>query len=348
MRASDIQNSIDINQMFSLLSDLGAAPILNNDNEIIAKSICHGDDRYKLYYYDNSKRFTCYTNCGSGFSVFDLIQKVMGVDFIGSLNIIKDKMDISDTNIPINQMPDLDCFRKFDGEETHNDYEIYDNNALNQFQKLYHRSWIDDGISTYAMNKYNIRFNIVDNQIIIPHYNISNDLVGIRVRNLHKDIVDNGAKYMPLFYCNQQYPHSLGGNLYGLNVVEDNVKRYGKIIIFESEKACMQLETMYPDDNIAVALCGSTLTDTQADIINSLDVEEVIIALDKEFKDINTQDESTYARMIRRNFLGKLLVFHKVSIIWDDKNLLDEKESPSDRGKKVFEELFNNRIVISE
>lgn len=348
MRASDIQQAITIDQMFELLSELGAAPIKNNDNEIIMKSICHGDERYKLYYYDNSKRFTCYTNCGSGFSVFDLIQKALGVDFITSLNMIKDKMNISGESLPVNQMPEMDFFKKFNGDKVTTDYDTHDCNTLNQFQKLYHPSWIEDGISTYAMNKYNIRFNIVDNQIIIPHYNISNELIGIRVRNLSKRDLDEGRKYMPLFYCGSEYNHNLRGNLYGLNVVESNVREQKRIIIFESEKACMQLETMFPDNNVAVALSGSNLTDEQAAIINELDVSEVVIALDKEFKDVNTEDEFEYSRMIRRNFLSKLLVFHKVSIIWDKDNLLDEKESPSDRGKEVFQELFNNRIVISE
>lgn len=348
MRASDIQQSITINQMYDLLDQLGAAPILNNENEIIAKSICHGDDRYKLYYYDNSKRFTCYTNCGSGFSVFDLLQKVLGIDFITSLNMVKDKLNIQGNSIPINQLPDMNCFKKFSGEVVCTEYEYYDERILQQFHKLYHPSWIKDNISTYAMNKYNIRFNIVDNQIIIPHYDINNNLIGVRVRNLNSEVLDRGQKYMPLFYGNGEYTHNLRGNLYGLNIVESNVRKYGKIIIFESEKACMQLETMYPDHNVAVALSGSNLTDEQADIINDLDVTEVIIALDKEFDGVNTNDEFEYARMIRKNFLSKLLAFHKVSIIWDSDNLLSEKESPSDCGKDIFEELLKNRIVISE
>ena len=34
------------------------------------------------------------------------------------------------------------------------------------------------------------------------------------------------------------------------------------------------------------------------------------------------------------------------SYIWDFDNLLKEKDSPFDRGKEIFEELYKNRIKV--
>jgi hypothetical protein len=42
-----------------------------------------------------------------------------------------------------------------------------------------------DGITRAAMDKYNIRFSISQNKIIIPHYNVFGQLVGIRGRALN-------------------------------------------------------------------------------------------------------------------------------------------------------------------
>ena len=35
-----------------------------------------------------------------------------------------------------------------------------------------------------------------------------------------------------------------------------------------------------------------------------------------------------------------------VSVIWDNKGLLDYKNSPTDKGKDVFDELYADRIKL--
>ena len=74
----EIKNSLDIDQIFELLNSLGGEPNLRDDY-IISRTICHnpaGEGSHKLYYYDNTKLFKCFTDCGETFDVFELIQKI--------------------------------------------------------------------------------------------------------------------------------------------------------------------------------------------------------------------------------------------------------------------------------
>lgn len=81
--SENIKNSLTIEQVKELLYALGGDPILKGDI-IISRTICHGGQSHKLYYYDNTKLFRCYTECSDIFDIYDFIiknKKVEGVDF---------------------------------------------------------------------------------------------------------------------------------------------------------------------------------------------------------------------------------------------------------------------------
>lgn len=351
MDAQTIQEELSIEQVYDLLSHLDGHPQFVEDGVLISRTICHGGDSHKLYYYENSKRFTCYTGgCGYGFSIFDLIMLVNSCDFIESLRFVQSFFGITSNNYSPEakkERVDTSFFNSFSKKTLDiTDVSYYNESILDNFYDLYHQSWIDDGISATSMREYGIKYSIVDNQIIIPHRDIDNNLIGVRVRNLNPDVVDSGRKYMPLIYNGEMYNHDTGNYLYGLNVSKNTIKRHRKIILFESEKSCMQVNTMFPEYNYTAALSGSNFSNNQLQQVLDLDVEEVTVALDKEFIEIGDKREVLYQREIRRKFIDKLLPYCKVSIIWDWWGLLDEKDSPSDKGKDVFTQLYNKRLMM--
>ena len=67
------------------------------------------------------------------------------------------------------------------------------------------------------MEKFNIRYSISQNKIIIPHYNINGKLIGIRGRALNQEEIEAGCKYMPVKIEGKFYAHPLSLNLYGLD-----------------------------------------------------------------------------------------------------------------------------------
>jgi len=235
---------------------------------------------------------------------------------------------------------------KFINNDEEVDFKPLDKNILNDYYNYYHKSWIDNGISVKTMKKFNIRFNILDNQIVIPHFDKYNNLIGVRARNLNDYMVAEGKKYMPIYHDGKVLKHLTGANLYGLSTNEKNIKSIKKVILFESEKGVMQLDTMWPEASIGICLSGSALTNRQLTILKQYDINEVIIGVDKEFEEIGDDKEKIYAKKIEKIFVDKLKPYFSVSVLWDTKNLLKYKDSPTDEGLEVFNELFKNRINL--
>ena len=73
----ELKQSLTIEQVYELTADLGGEPIMEG-NTFKSRTICHnpaGQGSYKLYYYDNTKLFKCYTDCGDYFDIYELVRK---------------------------------------------------------------------------------------------------------------------------------------------------------------------------------------------------------------------------------------------------------------------------------
>ena len=78
---SEVRKKITKENIFDLLSEWGGDPELTNFG-IVSSTICHnqpGEGSRKLYYYDNTDLFRCYTGCDSSFDIFELTIKVMNI-----------------------------------------------------------------------------------------------------------------------------------------------------------------------------------------------------------------------------------------------------------------------------
>ena len=76
-----VKNDLSIDQVCDLLASLGGDPQIKGDL-IISRTICHGGHSHKLYYYNNTKLFKCYTDCLDSFDIFELIIKINKLDNI--------------------------------------------------------------------------------------------------------------------------------------------------------------------------------------------------------------------------------------------------------------------------
>lgn len=346
MDANEVKQSLSENDIFTLLQELGAQPKLKGSN-IICKTICHNGHSHKLTYYSNSHSFYCFTECGH-MDLYGLIGKIKGLTFFESFKFVCQRFGLSYGNSNYgSDRVDMSFFKKFEPKDMAAEIKLLDKKILNSYYDYYHKSWIEDNISPKTMKKFNIKYSVLDNQIIIPHYDLKGNLIGVRARNLNQELVDSGKKYMPVFYKNRFLKHPTGACLYGLNFNLEQITDYRAIILCESEKSVMQIDTMFPDMSIAVALSGSTLTDTQLEIINDLDIERVIIALDKEFTEVGSIEEKYYIEKINSVFINKLGSRFETSVMWDVEGLLDLKDSPSDKGPETFMKLFHNRILVA-
>ena len=105
----------------------------------------------------------------------------------------------------------------------------------------------------------------------------------------------------------------------------------------------------YGDNAIAVALCTSHTNKYHISLLTDiLGVNEIVLALDKEYSDGHGwHDPKAYKY---RTALEKICKDYKghasFSYIWDYENLLNEKDSPYDKGKDIFEYLYKHRVKV--
>lgn len=336
-----------INILYKLGSDISDRS--NEEYLIFNTSVCHGGENYKLYYYKNTKSFYCYSGCGAIRDIFDLIKQSLNISFEESVKYVIDELGLN-TKVARRGFPKK---RNTIKQQSLNDIVLETLPPIEK-QYLYYAypdipviQWLKDNISKQAMKTFNIRYCTKSNSAIIPHFNIKNETVGVRVRAFNQEEIENYGKYHPLYYGGEGYAHPLGKNLYGIHKTKEAIKKYKKVVIGESEKFVLQMETYYKENNISVAICGSTFSKFQAKMLLDLGVEEFIFALDKEYETI--EDESIYLKKIYKKV--KILLDNniKVTLIWDEINgLLGYKDSPTDKGKTAYEKLVKNRKDIRE
>ena len=213
-----IKNSLTLEQVFDLVSELGGEPLINN-GYFTAQTICHnhpGDGSHKLYYYDNTKLFRCYTECNDTFDIFELVCKVKNiaqeykikydengkeifrpwelydaVQFVAMFfGIEAENENFFEKRI---QLQDWQILNKYEANNLEKqrqiiDLHIYDESILKYLPRPRIKDWEDEGISAEVSAAANICYDPRMNGIVIPHYDINDNLIGIRERTLVKEL----------------------------------------------------------------------------------------------------------------------------------------------------------------
>ena len=353
-----VKNDLSIDQVCDLLASLGGDPQIKGDL-IISRTICHGGHSHKLYYYNNTKLFKCYTDCLDSFDIFELIIKInklnnidyslpQAIRFITNYYGIVVETEISETQ---ENLQDWQILNKYDRsssqekEEKIVEMKFYDDKILQYLPHPRILSWEKEGITREVMEECGICYDPSYQGIVIPHYNIDGKLVGIRERTLIKENENNG-KYKPAILNYKQYNHPLGFNLYNLNNSKENIKKIKKVFVFEGEKSCLLYRSYFGGDaDISVAVCGSNLINYQVQLLLSLGVEEICIAFDKQFQEIGDDEWKRWTKKLKE-LNRKYSPLVQISFLFDKMNLLGYKDSPIDRGPEIFMQLFKERIVL--
>ena len=354
----DIIESITLNDVKVFLESLGVTKIaIYPEKEyLICPTICHNPlyaaESMKLYWYQNNKIFRCYTECNEAMSIFTLYKKFININ---------ENRDISDDEaedyvkhclkqiIHVNE-------RKIRGEELDSEkykftknipiLDEYPSSMLSYFTKYYHPSWLKNGITKEAMDKFQISFCIGQNKIVIPHFDINGRLVGIRARSIEPDDIENYGKYMPIKIGDVMYTHQLQFNLYGIYEHQIGIQHRRSAIIVEGEKSVLLDDGYYGDLANTVACCGSTFNKYHISLLTDiLGANEIIVAMDKEYVDCHDEKAKKYKEKLI-SMCRKYRNQASFSYIWDFDNVLQEKDSPFDRGKDIFEHLYKTRVKV--
>ena len=374
----EIKNNLTVDDVIRLVAELGGEPIMApSGTYFTARTICHnvlGEGSHKLYYYDNTKLFQCYTDCAGSFDIYELVQKVKNTNEEFKIGYTKDgpaprawqlydavefvaiyfgfsgeSMEFQEMGYQLEDWKIFDKInqrqQKIDAPKQIIELTKYDDNILKYLPRPRILSWEKEGITNEVMKNRGIAFDPRTQSIVIPHWDINNNLVGIRERTLVKEDEKYG-KYKPAILNGKMYNHPLGFNLYNLNYSKDAIQSFKKAIIFEGEKSPLLYASYFGEDNdITVATCGNNLLNYQVQLLMSLGVEEIIIAYDKQFKE-NGDPEWQRLKKNLINIHLKYGAYVQISYMFDKEDLLDYKDSPIDKGPTVFLKLFQNRITL--
>lgn len=353
-----LKNSLTIDDVYRIIDALGGEPHIQSFG-LVCATICHnmpGEGSHKLYYYDNTKLFRCYTDCGDTFDIYELVmralsrQKGIELSLFQSIAFVANFFGYSYTKgKEENETKDKEIFERYKAAKPilpseKLDLPIYNPKILKSL--VYPRiiPWEKDGIAQNVIKEAKIGYYPVGEQITIPHFDKEGRFVGLRGRALITTEADSYGKYRPIKIGNTLYTHPLGLNLYNLNHSKDNIAKIKKAIVFESEKSTLLYRT-YFDYDISVACCGSSLSSAQVKLLMDCGAQEIIIAFDRQFKTIS-DDEFLRLKKHLLSIHKKYSSLVNISFIFDKKMITSYKAAPIDEGKEKFLTLFNERIVL--
>ena len=361
---NEIKEALTVDNIFELLVDFGGDPEYSSFG-ILCSTICHnppGEGSRKLYFYDNSNLFRCYTGCDSYFDAFELVIKVAKIqwdkdfDLNDAVRWVAQRFGIAGELVEDDELKQLPDWKILDNYDRIQELEVkdrtvalkdYDDTILSRFNyNVKIGPWLQEGIVQEALDQAMIGFYPGADQITIPHFDANGKFIGLRGRTLCKEEGEIYGKYRPIKIGKDLYNHPLGMNLYNFNNSKDNIRLSKKAIVFEGEKSCLLYQSYFGLENdISVACCGSSLSNYQVQSLIDNGAKEIVVAFDRQFQQLN---DSEFKRLT-----AKLTKLHNkfkndvlISFMFDKKMITGYKDSPIDCGPDTFLKLFKERIIL--
>lgn len=196
-----ILDSLTKEDVIKIVTDLGSNGYKEDSKgALIFQTVCHGGDSYKLYYYHESqgeypgRLFHCYTRCGESFGIYELVIRAnrckgktvtfyQAVRYVAQItqNLIYRESTVEENHV-IDDFKWINKFRKTNKVEMQQ--EEVDENILQMFDYRPHETFLNDHISAETLSEFEISYWGKTNQIVIPHRDKDQRLIGIRGRYL--------------------------------------------------------------------------------------------------------------------------------------------------------------------
>ena len=197
--------------------------------------------------------------------------------------------------------------------------QLYDETVLKEYKSIPNLRFLEDNISARTQRKFEIGYDYKSQRITIPWRSIDGNLIGISSRN--NDDESDVPKYLAI----KSFKKS--NHLYGMFQNYNDIVSKRKIIVVESEKSVLQAYDMNIRNMVAVG-CHS-ISENQINLLK-FNVDMATIMFDKDVPENEVREQC-------KKIKDKLNI--RVFYCIDNNNLLDEKESVTDKGINIFMEL---------
>lgn len=233
----------------------------------------------------------------------------------------------------------------------------------------------EDKIPVEQLTAFQVAYYPEHGTVILPHHNANGEIVGLYERSygplckeverlfrewgedtcdpdIRRQIFEAPrAKYMPLlkdekYRTDKKLCWSFQNirNLYGLHRAKEAIRQTGKAIIFEGGKSVMLAHAYgYP---YAVASHTFGAHENHIAMLIQAGAKEIVLAFDRQYRDLEGLEWELYEKKTR-GLAQSVGAYVKISRICDKGDLLQYKDAPIDRGKEVFEKLFDSREVLT-
>lgn len=218
--------------------------------------------------------------------------------------------------------------KKFEKTKVHSKESkgvILPDNYMDQYEKRDDKLdiWKSEGISDESIDKFQIYYDAFSDRLVYPIKNIDGKIVNIGGRTL--DPLWKEKKMRKYCYF---YPWGTMDAIYGISDNINEIKKRKEIILFEGCKSVL-IANSWGVYNTG-AILTSHLNPHQMKILAKLGCR-VVFALDK---DVDIKKDHN---------INKLKNYVNVEYINDFRNLLNEKDSPVDKGFDTFKILYKER-----
>jgi len=197
---------------------------------------------------------------------------------------------------------------------------------INEYEIIPYYKWFKEGLSITTQKYFQIGIDVNTERITFPVHNKNGELIGIKGRYCGKNKeIEDKYKYLYLIPCNKSL------ELFNLHRALPHIQRLKEVIVVEGGKTTMFLKQWnYPN---AVSIEGDSLSPPQIKLLKELGLDiKYIFAFDKD-------KDAEYVKKEASKLTGRM----KYGII-DIENNLEHKDSPTDKGKEVWDSLYKNNI----
>ena len=184
--------------------------------------------------------------------------------------------------------------------------------------------WRREGISDASLRRFQVKYDPFSNRLVYPIRSPTGEIVNIGGRTLDPDYKSKNIRKYTYFYS-----WGTMDTIYGLAENRDAIEEKREIILFEGCKSVLIADTWGIRNTGAILT--SHLNPNQMRILIKLGVR-VVFALDE---GIFIPDDRNITR---------LKDYTNVDYLYDKSGLLSEKDAPVDKGREVFDQLYEGRI----
>ncbi len=286
--------------------------------------------------------------------IIGLVQHFKKRDFPNTLRYIRSILGLSKESYSKESRNPLEAFTKIRnrhrGIKSIKDLNIeeFDKSILSDFVILPHMSLFYEGIMPNTCDLFMVGFDPLKSRVVFPHFKYNNTeiILGITGRTTRSN------EEIDMFeipkYWNYIRGYKKGANLYGLSHSLNYIQDSELLVIFEGEKSVLKQFTMTKDNGYSCSVGGHELTDYQVQIIleNTPLTTEIVVAFDKDVMEMTNDEGEHVGEMFLQSTCNKLSKYRKTSYIYDKYDLLDSKDSPVDKGYKIWNYLLKYRVKI--